>query len=98
LDLGLSFLDQPLHPFFEYKRLFYNRKTTPFIFFIGGTLLHIGGDNESDNESNPYPQYNYPYNYKGGASLGFGTDISGDRNVPELWLQVCPDKLYGTKL
>jgi len=87
LGSGVEFLGSTFTPLFlEYKRLFFDRKTTPFIFFRGGTLIHIGGDNENDNNSYIYPQYNYPYNYKGGASLGFGTGISWARDESETYL------------
>lgn len=87
LGSGVEFLGSTFTPlFFEYKRIFNDRGTTPFIFFRGGTLLHIGGDNESDDNSSPYPQYNYPINYKGGASLGFGTGVSWAREESETYL------------
>ena len=89
LGSGVEFLGSTFTPlFFEYKRLFHERKTTPFLFFRGGSLLHIGGDNESDNNSTTYPQpqYNYPINYKGGASLGFGTGVSWAGEASETYL------------
>ncbi len=84
---GVEFLGSTFTPlFFEYKRLFYDRKTTPFVFFRGGGLLHLGGDKESNNDYNPYNQYNYPTDYKGGASLGFGTGISWAKEESETYL------------
>lgn len=84
---GVEFLGSTYTPLFvEYKYLFHDRKTTPFIFFRGGGLFHLGGDKESDNQYNPYPSYNYPTDYRGGASLGFGTGISWNRNESETYL------------
>jgi len=80
---GVEFLGSTFSPlFFEYKRLFNDRKTAPFIFFRGGALVHTGGDEESD-PSNPYY---YPRNYKGGTSLGIGTGISWAREDMETYL------------
>ena len=80
---GVEFMGSTFSPlFFEYKRLFYDRKTTPFIFFRGGTLIHTGGDEEND----PYNQYYYPKDYKGGASLGIGTGISWAKEDIETYL------------
>lgn len=80
---GVEFMGSTFSPlFFEYKRLFYDRKTTPFIFFRGGTLIHTGGDEEND-PSNPYY---YPKDYKGGASLGIGTGISWAKEDIETYL------------
>jgi hypothetical protein len=80
---GVEFLGSTYSPlFFEYKRLFNDRKTAPFIFFRGGALIHTGGDEESD----PYNQYYYPKDYKGGASLGIGTGISWAKEDLETYL------------
>jgi len=89
---GVEYLGSTFTPlFFEYKRLLYDRKTTPFIFLRGGKLLHFGGDGESDNSNStyPYPQYNYPIDYKGGASLGLGTGISWAKEDSETYLSFC---------
>ena len=80
---GVEFLGSTFSPlFFEYKRLFSERKATPFVFFRGGALIHTGGDEETD----PYNQYYYPKDYKGGASLGMGTGISWAREDMETYL------------
>lgn len=80
---GAEFLGSTFSPlFFEYKRLFNGRKTTPFIFFRGGALVHTGGDEEND----PNNQYYYPKDYKGGASLGIGTGISWSKEDMETYL------------
>ncbi len=80
---GVEFLGSTYSPlFFEYKRLFNDRKTAPFIFLRGGALIHTGGDEESD----PYNQYYYPKDYKGGASLGIGTGISWAKEDLETYL------------
>jgi hypothetical protein len=83
LGSGVEFLGSTFSPFFlEYKRLFNERKATPFVFFRGGALIHTGGDEEID----PYNQYYYPKDYKGGASLGMGTGISWAREDMETYL------------
>jgi hypothetical protein len=83
LGSGVEFMGSAFTPvFFEYKRLFNERKTAPFIFFRGGTLLHTGGDDESD----PYNSYNYPRDYKGGASFAIGTGISWAKEDMETYL------------
>jgi hypothetical protein len=83
LGSGVEFLGSTFAPlFFEYKRLFNDRKTAPFIFFRGGALLHTGGDEESDS----YNPYYYPRDYKGGVSLGIGTGISWANEDSETYL------------
>lgn len=80
---GAEFLGSTFSPlFFEYKRLFNDRKTAPFIFFRGGALVHTGGDEEND----PNNQYYYPKDYKGGASLGIGTGVSWSKEDMETYL------------
>jgi hypothetical protein len=80
---GVEFLGSTYSPvFFEYKRLINDRKTAPFVFFRGGALFHTGGDDEND----PYNQYYYPKNYKGGASLAIGTGISWAKEDLETYL------------
>jgi len=80
---GVEFLGSTFSPvFIEYKRLFNERKATPFIFFRGGALIHTGADEESD----PYNQYYYPKDYQGGASLAIGTGISWAREDMETYL------------
>lgn len=80
---GVEFFGSGFAPlFFEYKRLFNDRKTAPFIFFRGGTLFHTGGDDENDN----YDNYYYPKDYKGGASLAIGTGISWAKEDLETYL------------
>lgn len=81
---GVEFLGTTFSPlFFEYKRLFSDKKTTPFIFFRGGALVHLGGDEENED---PYNQYYYPKNYKGGPSFGMGTGISWAKEDSETYL------------
>jgi hypothetical protein len=83
LGSGIEFLGSTFSPvFFEYKRLINDKRITPFVFFRGGVLIHTGGDEEND----PYNQYYYPKNYKGGASLGFGTGISWAKEEIETYL------------
>ncbi len=80
---GVEYLGSTFSPIFlEYKRLFNEKRATPFVFFRGGALIHTGGDEESD----PYNQYYYPKDYKGGASLGIGTGISWAREDMETYL------------
>lgn len=80
---GVEFLGSAFSPvFLEYKRLFNDRKTAPFIFFRGGAILHTGGDDESD----PNNQYYFPKNYQGGVSLGIGTGVSWAKEDGETYL------------
>lgn len=72
---GAEFLGQTFTPlFFEYKHLFNEKKTAPFIFLRSGILLHLGSDKEIDDFN--YPQYNVPRDFSGGASMTVGTGIS----------------------
>lgn len=81
---GVEFLGMPYTPLFmEYKRLIYNKKTTPFLFFRGGALTQLGG-NDSDT---PPANYSYEaYNYKGGGSFAFGSGISWAKTDYESYL------------
>lgn len=80
---GVEFLGSAFTPLFiEYKRLFNERKTAPFIFLRGGALFHTGGNEETD----PYNPYYYPRDYKGGASFGLGTGISWAKEDLETYL------------
>jgi len=81
---GVEFFGMPYTPFFlEYKRLINNNKTTPFIFFRGGTLTQLGG---SDSDAPPV-NYSYnAYNYKGGGSFAFGSGISWAKTDYESYL------------
>lgn len=82
---GVEFLGSAFAPIFiEYRKLFSERKTTPFIFFRGGALIHVGDDNTGATD--PSQQYNHPINYKGGPSLTFGTGISWMREGYETYL------------
>jgi hypothetical protein len=81
---GAEFLGKTYTPvFFEFKRLFYDRKTTPFVFIRTGMLLYLGAN---DNNTNTYnPQY-YDYkNYGGGGSLTIGTGISWSKDEIETY-------------
>jgi hypothetical protein len=78
--LGTSFT--PL--FLEYKYLFSDKKSTPFIFFRGGKLFHIKGDSEDNDFA--YPQYNYRKSYQGGATFTVGTGISWVKEDGETYL------------
>jgi hypothetical protein len=80
---GVEFIGSTFSPVFaEYKRLFNEKKTAPFVFFRGGILLHAGGD-EGDEPNNPYY---YPKDYKGGATFTIGTGISWAREDIETYL------------
>jgi hypothetical protein len=84
LGSGVEFIGRPYTPLFiEYKHLFYDRKTTPFIFVRGGALLHIG---EDEAESYDYYNDNEPTNYKGGGSFAFGSGISWAKEDYETYL------------
>jgi hypothetical protein len=82
---GVEFLGQAFTPlFFEYRYQFSDRKTTPYIFFRGGGLVHIAKDEETSDGT--YPQYNVPTDYKGGGSMTIGTGISWSREESETYL------------
>ena len=82
---GAEFLGSSFAPFFiEYRKLFSDKKTTPFVFARGGALVHLGDD---DSESqDPVQQYYRPINYKGGLSVTAGTGISWMKEGYEICL------------
>jgi hypothetical protein len=85
LGSGVEYLGQPFMPvFLEYKFLFSDRETTPFIFLRGGKLFHLNGD--AQNTDNTNPQYNYEKSYEGGGSFTIGTGISWVRDYSETYL------------
>jgi len=72
---GVEFIGRPFTPLYiEYKYLFYDRKTSPFIFFRGGAIVPFGGNETSTSSGFDY-DYS-PKNYKGGGSFGFGSGVS----------------------
>jgi hypothetical protein len=74
LGSGVEFIGRPFTPLFlEYKYIFNNRKTSPFIFLRGGGLISVRNTEESS--SAPY-QNTQPKDYKGGFSMALGTGIS----------------------
>lgn len=85
LGSGVEFIGVPFNPLFiEYRYIFSDRKTTPFIFARGGALLHIGGDEpESDYYNN---NDNNPFNYRGGGSFALGSGISWAKEDYETYL------------
>jgi len=85
LGSGVEFIGRSYSPvYIEYKRLFSDRKTIPFIFCRGGALTHLAKDSESSNSA--YPQYNTQTNYKGGISIAAGTGISWSNEYNETYL------------
>jgi hypothetical protein len=82
---GVEYLGAPFTPLFlEYKYLFTEKKSTPFIFFRGGGLLHLQEDNNTDTYS--YPQYDTEKSYSGGSSFTIGTGISWAHDDGETYL------------
>jgi hypothetical protein len=81
LGSGVEYLGQSFTPlFFEYKYLFSQKKTTPFIFMRAGGLFHLSGETESDN-------YNYTEtSYSGGGMLTVGTGISWANDYGDTYL------------
>lgn len=80
---GVEFLKRSFTPlFFEYKRLFDEKRATPFIFLRGGALFHLGKDYEGDN----YNPYNYAKDFRGGPSFAAGTGISWAKDESETYL------------
>jgi hypothetical protein len=75
LGSGVEYLGQPYTPLFlEYKFLFSERKTSPFIFFRGGKLLYLRED--AKIETTTYPTYTTEKKYSGGATFTIGTGVS----------------------
>ena len=73
---GVEYLGQPFMPiFFEYKHLFSTKKTTPFMFFRGGSLFHLNGDADN-NDVVTYNPYETKFDYRGGGTFTIGTGIS----------------------
>jgi hypothetical protein len=68
LGTGVEFIGRSYTPLFiEYKYIFSDRKTSPFLFFRTGAIIPLGKDEESSTSA---PIYNNgPRNYKGGASI-----------------------------
>jgi hypothetical protein len=82
---GAEFLGKTYTPvFFEFKRLVYDKKVTPFFFFRSGLLLYLGPNYEDSNIY--YPTYYNRKNYGGGGSLTIGTGISWSRDEMETYL------------
>jgi hypothetical protein len=80
---GVEFIQAPYLPLFlEYKRMIINRKTAPFFFLRGGSLLHA----KRDDGNNTYSQYYHVQNYKNGVMLTIGTGISWSNNYSETYL------------
>ena len=85
LGSGVEYLGQPFTPLFlEYKYLFSEKKTTPFIFFRGGKLFNLQGDTQNNDYVNP--QYDYTKSYSGGGSFTIGTGISWAKEDIETYL------------
>lgn len=83
IGTGVEFISEPYLPLFlEYKRLIFNRKTAPFFFVRGGSLLHAKNDN---TESLTY-QYDPINKYKNGATFSIGTGISWCYEYSETYL------------
>jgi hypothetical protein len=85
LGSGVEFLGQPFTPLFlEYKYIFSDKKTTPFIFFRGGRLFHLHEEAKTDYST--YPQYNYDKSYSGGGTCTIGTGVSWANEDGETYL------------
>jgi hypothetical protein len=79
---GAEFFEKTFVPlFFEYRYTIRDKRVSPFLFARGGTLIHVGADDDSDN-TNSYDKHDY----KGGASLTFGTGLSWAREDIETYL------------
>lgn len=90
---GVEYLGQPFMPLFaEYKLLFSDSKTTPFIFIRGGKLFHLNGDFGDADPSGQ--QYNLPTSYKGGGTFTLGTGISWIRDWGETYLSFAYRNLH----
>jgi hypothetical protein len=72
---GVEFFGRPYTPLFiEYKRIVYDRKTSPFFFVRGGGVIPFGGNEQKASQT--YSYNTGPEDYKGGASFTLGTGIS----------------------
>jgi len=90
---GVEYLGQPFMPVFaEYKALFSDSKTAPFIFIRGGKLFHLNGDFGGSDET--AQQFNVPTSYKGGGSFTIGTGISWVRDWGETYLSFAYRNLH----
>lgn len=82
---GVEFFGRPYTPLFiEYKHIFFSKKTSPFIFARGGAVIPLGGDEQT--QSMVYNYNDGPKDYKGGASITFGTGISWAKEDWETYL------------
>lgn len=80
---GVEFLGSGFTPLYmEFKHLFSERKTTPFIFMRGGAIFHLGQDKEEDYQYGS----NYEKDYKGGAMFTGGVGISWAKEDNETYL------------
>ncbi|MEI6048370.1 MAG: hypothetical protein WCS03_05690 [Bacteroidota bacterium] len=85
LGSGVEFYGRPYTPLFlEYKHIFFNKKTTPFIFVRGGGVIPLGRNEESTSTN--YNYSNGPKDYKGGGSFAVGTGISWAKEEYETYL------------
>lgn len=93
LGSGVEYLGQPFSPLFlEYKLLFSDKKTTPFMFIRGGKLFHLKGD--AQNTDVFYPQNDYVKSYDGGGSFTLGTGISWTKEDGETYLSFAYRNLH----
>lgn len=75
LGTGVEYLGQPFSPLFiEYKYLFHDRKTSPFIFLRGGKMMHLRED--AENENMTYPTYYTEKKYSGQGMFTAGMGVS----------------------
>lgn len=85
LGSGVEYLGQPFTPLFlEYKYLFNDRKSSPFIFVRGGKLLHLREDPENDNMT--YPTYYTEKKYSGQGTFTAGMGASWAYESSETYL------------
>jgi hypothetical protein len=79
---GAEFLEKSFIPlFFEYRYTMRDRRVSPFLFLRSGILMHVGSDDDTDNTN-----YDIKQDYKGGASLTFGTGLSWASEEVETYL------------
>ena len=82
---GVEYLGKPFTPLFlEYKYLFSDKKTTPYIFIRGGKLFNLKGDDQNNDYINP--AYTNEKSYTGGGSFTIGTGISWSKEESETYL------------
>jgi hypothetical protein len=93
LGSGVEYLGQTFTPvLLEYKCLFSDKKTTPFLFVRGGKLFHLRGESQSSDVFTPPSAIER--SYKGGGSFTCGMGISWAGEDMETYLSFAYRNLH----